>query len=118
LNVVLTHIALMKSYYWHHICLLRKVVCLFCLSHWDLSIHVVPTMLMVWCEKPLISRGVLRWFLNVWMYGAWGIECWTILSLKFQKNKKLKILGKLGHALDIVRKSSLTMILLRWFCNF
>jgi hypothetical protein len=35
------------------------------------------------------------------------------IVIEISKKQKLNFLGKLGHAFDIVRKSSLTMILLR-----
>ncbi len=84
---------------------------LFCLSHWELSIHVVPTMLLVRFEKPSISGVHWGGFLMLWFM--------VHEVLNVEQYYHWNFLGKLGHALvDIVRKSSLTMVLSRWFCNF
>jgi hypothetical protein len=45
--------------------LLRNIVCLFCLSCWNMSSHDAPCQTLGIIGKPLMSRGAPRWFNNV-----------------------------------------------------
>jgi hypothetical protein len=45
---------------------LRKVVCKFCLSCWDLSNPGAPCCVLGTIRKPLMSKGVMGVFLDLW----------------------------------------------------
>jgi hypothetical protein len=66
----------------------RKIVCLFCLSHWDLPNHGTFHHALNMIGKPVISKGALRWFVNVNNYNARIINYW-VFSKKFNKLNKI-----------------------------
>lgn len=98
------------------IMVLRKFVCFFVSSCWDLQNHNTP-----WCNliiEKLSMRGV-HWggFIMFWLklQELCNIEqfcCWEINKIIFI------FFGKLGHGLDIVQKTLTSRVLWRWYCNF
>jgi len=57
-----------------------KVVCLFCLSHWDPPNHGASHHALGMIGKPSISTGALRWFVNVKNYNARIINYWVFFK--------------------------------------
>ncbi len=84
--------------------LLRKVVCLFCLSWGDLLNHGAPPNILGTSVQPSMARGSFWWFCSVG-----GIEYQTIV-LENSIKSKLIVLGKLGRILQIVGKCSMGRI--------
>jgi hypothetical protein len=84
--------------------LLRKGVCLFCLSWGDLLNHGAPPNILGTSGQPSIGRGALWWFCSVG-----GIEYQTI-DLENSIKLKLNFLGELGCTLRIVGKCSMGRI--------
>jgi hypothetical protein len=72
---------------------LRKVGCLFCLSHWDLPNDDTPHYTIGTIRKPLMSkvhqggsimfRLIIQEFLNIEQY----VRVFKFLSKKIQKNQ-------------------------------
>ncbi len=95
---------------WKHLDLWRNVVCLFCLSHWDFSIHNAFSHTLCTIGKLLMSIGASSWFCQVGFIMFWPIQWrnYWILNNLFMNNSfksKLNFIREFGPALDIVRHS-------------
>ncbi len=106
------HLLSQVMFHWNkcHIHLSMKVVCLFCLSHWELPNHGTScrTQLLLPLESSLsMSKGAPSWFYNVSTFNLCCRSYWIINIFLLKIHSKLKIIGEFGHTLDIVGKPSL-----------
>jgi len=84
----------------HHLSM-KKIVCLFCLSCWNLWHHSTICPILDTIGKSSMNRGVLNWFHNVVTNGGEIIEYWTKISLKIHLNQNSKLQGNFGAFLII-----------------
>ncbi len=62
-----------------------KVVCLFCLSHWDLSSRKSSCCGLGIFEKLLMmSKGASTWFETGWSYSVEAIDYWIIFLMRIE----------------------------------
>jgi hypothetical protein len=89
-----------------NIYLFSKVVCFVCLSPWELPKPWWPHCALGIIQKHLMSRGALRvilYCLDMWTYGAWVIEYWTIF---LKRNHNSKFYRNWGFLSGLLLKSA------------